>query len=203
MLGSVLHWRTVLSIRLYAQIKLSSIGTSRLATKPYHTEKRPSYQEEEDTVQRRRRPKNEPKNIFDKGSGSRTPKSDKSKPLPSPIPKVAPQQSTAPPLVIARLQNQPRLTDVKTIDSEESVTDISPESEEKESETVLEEQILRETRRRSRGLTLEVVKPSTDEVDNSPKTSKRATKIIEASKVRAAATIVKEQIGRASCRERV
>ena len=180
----------MLSIRLSAQIILSSIGTSRLAAKPYHTEKRPSYQEEEDTVQRRRRPKNEPKNIFDKSSGSRTPKSHKSKPLPSPIPKVAPQQSTAPPPVVGSSKNQPLPPDVQTLDSTESVTDISAESGGKESETILEEQILGETTRRSRGLILKVEESSTDEEGSSPKTSKRATKIIEASKARAAATIV-------------
>ena len=180
----------MLSIRLSAQIILSSIGTSRLAAKPYHTEKRPSYQEEEDTVQRRRRPKNEPKNIFDKSSGSRTPKSDKSKPLPSPIPKVGPQQSTAPPPVVGVSKNQPLPPDVQTLDSTESVTDISPESGGNESETILEEQILGETTRRSRGLILKDEKSSTDEEDSLPKTSKRATKIIEASKVRAAATTV-------------
>ena len=141
-------------------------------------------------MQRRRRPKNEPKNIFDKSSGSRTPKSDKSKPLPSPIPKVAPQQSTAPPPVVGSSKNQHLTPDVQTLDSTESVTDSSPESVEKESETVLEEQILGETHRKKRGLTLKVKQPSTDEKDNSPKTSKRATKIIEASKVRAAATTV-------------
>ena len=178
------------SIRLSAQIILSSIGTSRLAAKPYHTEKRPSYQEEEDTVQRRRRPKNEPKNIFDKSSGSRTPKSDKSKPLPSPIPKVAPPQSTAPPPVVGTPKNQPPPPDVQTLDSTESVSDSSPESGVKESKTILEKQILGETHRKKRGLTLKVKQPSTDEKDNSPKTSKRATKIIQASKVRAAATTV-------------
>jgi len=180
----------VLSIRLSAQIILSSIGTSRLAAKPYHTEKRPSYQEEEDTVQRRRRPKNEPKNIFDKSSGSRTPKSDKSKHLPSPIPKVGPQQITAPPPVVGASNNQPLPPDVQTLDSAESVTDISPESGENESETILEDQILGKTTRRSRGLILKDEKSSTDEEDSLPKTSKRATKIIEASKVRAAATTV-------------
>jgi len=180
----------VLSIRLSAQIILSSIGTSRLAAKPYHTEKRPSYQEEEDTVQRRRRPKNEPKNIFDKSSGSRTPKYDKSKPLPSHIPKVAPQQSIGPPPVVGASKNQPLPPDVQTLDSTESVTDISPDSGEKEPETTLEKQILGQTHRTKPGLTLKVEQPSTDEKDNSPKTSKRATQIIQASKVRAAATIV-------------
>ena len=141
-------------------------------------------------MQRRRRPKNEPKNIFDKSSGSRTPKSDKSKHLPSPIPKVGPQQSTAPPPVVGASNNQPLPPDVQTLDSAESVTDISPESGENESETILEDQILGETTRRSRGLILKDEKSSTDEEDSLPKTSKRATKIIEASKVRAVATTV-------------
>ena len=141
-------------------------------------------------MQRRRRPKNEPKNIFDKSSGSRTPKSDKSKPLPSPIPKVAPPQSTAPPPVVGTPKNQPPPPDVQTLDSTESVSDSPPESGVKESKTILEKQILGETHRKKRGLTLKVKQPSTDEKDNSPKTSKRATKIIQASKVRAAATTV-------------
>ncbi len=141
-------------------------------------------------MQRRRRPKNEPKNIFDKSSGSRTPKYDKSKPLPSHIPKVAPQQSTVPPPVVGASKNQPLPPDVQTLDSTESVTDISPDSGEKEPETTLEKQILGQTHRKKPGLTLKVEQPSTDEKDNSPKTSKRATQIIQASKVRAAATIV-------------
>jgi len=141
-------------------------------------------------VQKRRRPKNEPKNIFDKSSGSRTPKSDKSKPLPSPIPKVAPQQRTAPPPVVGSSKNQPLPPDAQTLDSTESVTDISPESGGNESETILGEQILGETHGKKRGLTLKVEQPSTNEKDNSPKTSKRATQIIQASKVRAAATTV-------------
>ena len=141
-------------------------------------------------MQRRRRPKNEPKNIFDKSSGSRTPKYDKSKPLPSHIPKVAPQQSIGPPPVVGASKNQPLPPDVQTLDSTESVTDISPDSGEKEPETTLEKQILGQTHRKKPGLTPKVEQPSIDEKDNSPKTSKRATQIIQASKVRAAATIV-------------
>ncbi len=136
-------------------------------------------------MQRRRKPKNEPRNIFDKGSGTKpraskpTNRSEKKQHAPpqrttvrQPSPVSKPVKETPPP--------PPEPTEVK-----EEVTEV---------ETLVEEQLLGTTKRKGRGL--QPITPSSEseeEGGEAPRASSRAMEIIQATKVRAAENIAKER----------
>lgn len=145
-------------------------------------------------VQRRRKPKSEPKNIFNKGSGGRS-----SKPSPSPRRQEsrktsAPTRTPTPPPKPAPLPPKPT-----TVSAPAPVPVVTPpnvveapvveETEEVEKEEILEEQLLGTPKRRSRGLQPVQESDSESTVEQSSRTSSKAMEIIEASKARATASI--------------
>ena len=131
-------------------------------------------------MQRRRRPKSEPRNIFDKSSGgkptSNVPKVRKSPPPEAPRP-VKPNLPPITPKPIKKATSKPQMV----IDNEPpSIKDSVSVAEE---DSILEEQLLGVTKRPTRGLT----KPDAEPVKEEPgsQTSSKAQEIIEATKARA------------------
>ena len=131
-------------------------------------------------MQRRRRPKSEPRNIFDKSSGgkptSNVPKVRKSPPPEAPRP-VKPNLPPITPKPIKKPTSKPQMV----IDNEPpSIKDSVSVAEE---DSILEEQLLGVTKRPTRGLT----KPDAEPVKEEPgsQTSSKAQEIIEATKARA------------------
>ena len=131
-------------------------------------------------MQRRRRPKSEPRNIFDKSSGgkpsSNVPKVRKSPPPETPRP-VKPNLPPITPKPIKSATSKPQMV----IDNElPSIKDSVSVAEE---DSILEEQLLGVTKRPTRGLT----KPDAEPVKEEPgsQTSSKAQEIIEATKARA------------------
>ena len=140
----------------------------------------PLDQEVEFRVQRRRRPKSEPRNIFDKSSGgkptSNVPKVRKTPPPEAPRP-VKPNLPPITPKPIKKATSKPQMV----IDNEPpSIKDSVSVAEE---DSILEEQLLGVTKRPTRGLT----KPDAEPVKEEPgsQTSSKAQEIIEATKARA------------------
>lgn len=147
-------------------------------------------------MQRRRKPKNEPRNIFDKGSSPRPSK-------PSPSHRRTPSQSSASPKRVVQPTSpppKPTVTPIKpepptpavetpqsTIPDEESTdkTESIIDELEIEQTVIIEEQVLGIPRRKSRGL--QPVEEATGEssTDSINKASSKAIEIIEASKARA------------------
>ena len=128
-------------------------------------------------MQRRRKPKSEPRNIFDKTAGGKStnapPKSRRGNPSEPPR-SVRP---SLPPSKPVPVQPKPVKTQ-KQATPEESRT-----KEPEEDNTILEEQLLGVTKRPTRGLT-QSKEPAAEEVVSNP-TSSKAQEIIEASKARA------------------
>jgi hypothetical protein len=128
-------------------------------------------------VQRRRKPKSEPRNIFDKTAGGKStnapPKSRRGNPSEPPR-SVKP---SLPPSKPAPVQPKPVKTQKPATPEEPDVKD--PE----EDNTILEEQLLGVTKRPTRGLT-QSKEPAVEEIVINP-TSTKAQEIIEASKARA------------------
>lgn len=131
-------------------------------------------------MQRRRRPKSEPRNIFDKSSGgkptSNVPKVRKAPPPETPRP-VKPNLPPITPKPIKKATSKPQMV----IDNEpRSIKDSESVAEE---DSILEEQLLGVTKRPTRGLT----KPDAEPVEEEPgsQTSSKAQEIIEATKARA------------------
>lgn len=143
-------------------------------------------------MQRRRRPKNEPRNIFDKGSGAKSPRPSKPSSRAETPPKKPSQRPSVKPLVpISKpVKKTPPPSPVKS--SEEAI----PEDKEEisEVETLVEEQLLGTPKRKGRGLQSISSNSELDEVSSEePRASSRAMEIIEATKVRAAATMETER----------
>ena len=128
-------------------------------------------------MQRRRKPKSEPRNIFDKTAGGKStnapPKSRRGNPSEPPR-SVKP---SLPPSKPVPVQPKPVKTQ-KQATPEESRT-----KEPEEDNTILEEQLLGVTKRPTRGLA-ESKEPAVEEIVSNP-TSTKAQEIIEASKARA------------------
>ena len=131
-------------------------------------------------MQRRRRPKSEPRNIFDKSSGgkptSNVPKVRKVPPPETPRP-VKPNLPPITPIPIKKDSSK----DQMVIDNEPpSIKDSVSVADE---DSILEEQLLGVTKRPTRGLT----KPDAEPVKEEPgsQTSSKAQEIIEATKARA------------------
>ncbi len=131
-------------------------------------------------MQRRRRPKSEPRNIFDKSSGgkptSNVPKVRKAPPPETPRP-VKPNLPPITPKPTKKATSKPQMV----IDNEPpSIKDSVSVAEE---DSILEEQLLGVTKRPTRGLT----KPDAEPVKEEPgsQTSSKAQEIIEATKARA------------------
>ena len=140
-------------------------------------------------MQRRRKPRTEPRNIFDKTSGGKPPKSPPKKHIVSTTTKTTPVKPNVPPTQITPKSKKSAPT--QTI----SQPIKQPEEEiiEKQDDAILEEQVLGVPKRRSRGLTsIEEAPESGQEL---PTTSSKAMEIIEATKARATAnaTIEKQQ----------
>ena len=116
-------------------------------------------------MQRRRKPKNEPRNIFDKTSGGKPtnapPKSRRGPPSEPPR-SVKP---SLPPSKPAPVQPKPVKTKKPATPEETGVKD--PE----EDNTILEEQLLGVTKRPTRGLT-QSKEPAAEEVVSTPTSSK-------------------------------
>mgnify|MGYP003330433070 FL=1 len=131
-------------------------------------------------MQRRRRPKSEPRNIFDKSSGgkptSNVPKARKAPPPETPRP-VKPNLPPITPKPIKKATSKPQMV----IDKEPtSIKDSVPVAEE---DSILEEQLLGVTKRPTRGLTKQDAEPVKEEPGS--QTSSKAQEIIEATKARA------------------
>ena len=129
-------------------------------------------------MQRRRKPKSEPRNIFDKTAGGKStnapPKSRRGNPSEPPR-SVKP---SLPPSKPVPVQPKPVKTQ-KQATPEETGT----KKELEEDNTILEEQLLGVTKRPTRGLA-ESKEPAVEEIVSNP-TSTKAQEIIEASKARA------------------
>jgi hypothetical protein len=134
-------------------------------------------------VQRRRKPKSEPRNIFDKSSGGKPPKSTLKNRRDTGSEKTRRPEATPPPApAISKPPTIPKATNKSKSHPKDTKTK-SPEQE----DAILEEQILGVTKRPTRGLT-ESVKKEEKTVEASS-TSSRAQEIIEASKARANAKV--------------
>ena len=132
-------------------------------------------------MQRRRKPKSEPRNIFDKSSGGRPPKSPtKTRRESISEAPLIPKSTTPPPPVTPKSPRQP-----KTADEATKPQPKAPKAEPSvEDNTILEEQLLGVTKRPTRGLTESKKKEVVKNDDANPKSSK-AQEIIKASKARA------------------
>lgn len=128
-------------------------------------------------MQRRRKPKSEPRNIFDQNSGG---KATTSPPKSRRAPPSEPPRSVKPSLPPSKpipVKPQPVKTQKQAIPKEPN--NIEPE----EDNTILEEQLLGVSKRPTRGLTQSKESP-VEEVVSNP-TSTKAQQIIDASKARA------------------
>ena len=140
-------------------------------------------------MQRRRKPRSEPRNIFDKTSGGKPQKSPSKKHVLSTPTQPTPAKPNLPPPQItpkAKDTAPAQTTSEPTNQTEEEII-------EETDDTILEEQVLGIPKRRSRGLTsVEEAPESTPEL---PNTSSKAMEIIEATKARASAnaTVEKQQ----------
>ena len=128
-------------------------------------------------MQRRRKPKSEPRNIFDKTSGGKStnapPKSRRGSPS-------EPPRSVKPSLP----PSQPVPVQPKPVQTQKPATPEAPSTKDPEEDnTILEEQLLGVTKRPTRGLT-QSKEPAAEEIVSNP-TSSKAQEIIEASKARA------------------
>ncbi len=153
-------------------------------------------------MQRRRKPKSEPRNIFDKGSSPRPSKPSPSqrrtppqvsppKPASKPAPPTPKPQPVAPKPVQTPPKSQPTASPAPEapVTAEAEAVDV----QEEESQAIVEEQLLGTPRRKSRGLqpVEEVAEESATELNN--RTSSKAMEIIEASKARATANFNEQQ----------
>ena len=125
-------------------------------------------------MQRRRKPKSEPRNIFDKTSGGKStnapPKSRRGSPS-------EPPRSVKPSLP----PSQPVPVQPIPVQSQKPATPEAPSTKDPEEDnTILEEQLLGVTKRPTRGLT-QSKEPAVEEIVINP-TSTKAQEIIEASK---------------------
>ena len=128
-------------------------------------------------MQRRRKPKSEPRNIFDKTAGGKStnapPKSRRGNPS-------EPPRSVKPSLP----PSKPVPVQPKPVKTQKQATPEEPDTKEPEEDnTILEEQLLGVTKRPTRGLA-ESKEPAVEEIVSNP-TSTKAQEIIEASKARA------------------
>ena len=137
-------------------------------------------------MQRRRKPRSEPRNIFDKSSGGKSPKPPSKKSVVSTPTKATPAKPSLPPTQIPpkaettvkqKTKSQPEKTHEKEITVNED-------------ESILEEQVLGVTKRRTRGLSTVEEQESEEEL---PTTSSKAMEIIEATKARANANAIAEK----------
>ncbi len=135
-------------------------------------------------MQRRRKPKSEPRNIFDKTAGGKPPKttpkprhSSQAKPPRNAKPTLPPSIPTPKPET--KPEPNPVELDTPALESEADFT--------AEQESVLEEQLLGASKRQTRGLSQTKNEPQKEEGNVS--TSTKAMEIIEASKARASAMV--------------
>ena len=134
-------------------------------------------------MQRRRKPKSEPRNIFDKSSGGKPPKSPLKNRRDTVSEKPRRPEATPPPApVISKPPTIPKATKKSKSQPMDTKTK-SPEQE----DVILEEQLLGVTKRPTRGLT-ESVKEE-EKIAEVNSTSSKAQEIIEASKARANAKV--------------
>ena len=131
-------------------------------------------------MQRRRRPKSEPRNIFDKSSGgkptSNVPKARKAPPQETPR-SVKPNLPPITPKPIKKATPQPKIVIDKELPSNKDSVSVAEE------DSILEEQLLGVTKRPTRGLSKSVLEPEKEEIIS--QTSSKAQENIEATKARA------------------
>jgi len=138
-------------------------------------------------VQRRRKPKSEPRNIFDKSSGGKPPKSPLKNRRDTVSEKPRRPEATPPPApVISKPPTIPKATKKSKSQPMDTKTK-SPEQE----DVILEEQLLGVTKRPTRGLTESVREE--EKIDEVNSTSSKAQEIIKASKARANAKVEVKQ----------
>jgi hypothetical protein len=145
-------------------------------------------------VQRRRKRKAEPKNVFGSGSQPKTPKKEsmrsserpaksKIKPLPPTIPGSKPKPFVAP----GPLQLEPEVDDIAETNV---LVDQTPISEDSPSAAILEQQLLGDPQRSQLGLSKPVpAAPEPEVIERTRTTSERAKELIESSKARASARV--------------
>ncbi len=138
-------------------------------------------------MQRRRKPRSEPRNIFDKTSGGKPPKSPSKKQVVTTPTKPTPAKPNLPP---AQITPKAKKT-VSAQTTSQPIKQSEEETIEKEDDSILEEQVLGIPKRRSRGLTS--VEEAPESTPESPTTSSKAMEIIEATKARASANATVEQ----------
>lgn len=149
-------------------------------------------------MQRRRKPKSQPKNIFNKGSGGRSSKSSpkprhqESRKTPTPTkpqsPPPTPKPTPSPPKPVSAPAPVPAATPPTVAE-----TPVVEETEVVENEEILEEQLLGTPRRRTRGLQPVEESESESPTEQLNQTSSKAKEIIEATKARAHASIVEKK----------
>ena len=139
-------------------------------------------------MQRRRKPKSEPRNIFDKSSGGKPPKSAVKPrrgtgsglpPTPhskSPPPPVAPKPASPSKAIVTEPKKVPKVSKSESPGQDNSI---------------LEEQLLGVTKKPTRGLTKH--KKVVKKTEESTATSSKAQEIIKASKARAIANVTVEK----------
>ena len=134
-------------------------------------------------MQRRRKPKSEPRNIFDKSAGGKPPKSPLKNRRETVSEKPRRPEAISPPApVISKPSTIPKATNKSKSQPKETKT----KSLEQE-DAILEEQLLGVTKRPTRGLTESVKEEK--KIDEANSTSSKAQEIIEASKARANAKV--------------
>ena len=149
------------------------------------------------TVQRRRRIKAEPKNVFGPGSKTKSPKkatvrSNVQPIMPKPLP-VPPSIPGAKPKPAPIPESPPQPVPDDDTASEPSAPEDQPSMEEEPLSTeepsivILEQQVLGELQRQPLGLSKPVLDSEPVEIKPSNGTSERAKKLIESSKARASA----------------
>ena len=137
-------------------------------------------------MQRRRKPRSEPRNIFDKSSGGKSPKPPSKKTVVSTPTKPTPAKQSLPPTQIKPKAKTTGKQKTTTQPAKKHENEIIP----KEDESILEEQLLGVKKRRTRGLST-IEKPESEQ--ELPTTSTKAMEIIEATKARANANAIAEK----------
>jgi hypothetical protein len=144
-------------------------------------------------VQRRRKRKAEPKNVFGSGSQPKTTKKESvrsnERPTKSKIqtlPPSIPGSKHKPSVIPEPPQPEP---EVDIIAEPIVLVDQTPNSEDAPSTVILEQQLLGDSQRPHLGLSKPVPAPEPEEIEHTSTTSERAKELIESSKARASAQV--------------
>tara|TARA_B100000929_G_scaffold151695_1_gene120066 strand:- start:861 stop:1649 length:789 start_codon:yes stop_codon:yes gene_type:complete len=144
-------------------------------------------------VQRRRKRKAEPRNVFGSGSQPKTSKKEsvrskerltkpKIQPLPPPVPGLKPKPSVIPDPPLPEPEDDAIAEPIVLVDQ-------TPKAEDSSSTVVLEEQLLGDSPRRPLGLSKSAPAPEPEVIERISTTSEKAKELIESSKARASAHV--------------